>query len=172
MIINVDKLPEEGLKISKDFEFFMTELVEDRATFIRPVHADITVYKVGEEVFVKGHITSLLNMVCSRCLVSFEYPVDANFDLVFLPEELNVAKEQLERDDMNKVFYYSRIIDLKKEILEQLNLSLPIKPLCSKDCQGICPVCGKIVKDGNCSCHTNESDPRLDKLKTFLRDKN
>ena len=96
---------------------------------------------------------------------------DSSFDLVYLPEELETTKDQLERDDMNQMFYHSRRIDLKKEVLEQLNLTFPVKPLCSKDCQGICPVCGKIIQDGECSCVITESDPRLEKLKTFIRDK-
>jgi len=72
---------------------------------------------------------------------------------------------------MNSLFYYSRNIDLKEIVLEQLNLTLPMKPLCSEDCQGICPICGRVIKDGECSCMTNDSDPRLKKLKIFMKDK-
>jgi uncharacterized protein len=55
--------------------------------------------------------------------------------------------------------------------LEHLNLTYPIKPLCSKDCQGICPVCGKNINSGDCSCVTKDSESRLEKLKIFLKDK-
>jgi uncharacterized protein len=135
------------------------------------VHADISVKKVGEEVFVKGKIKTLLSFVCSRCLVPFEFPVDSQFDLVYLPEEFEVAKEELDNDDMNTSFYYSRKIDLKEVVLEQLNLTFPVKPLCSEACQGICPVCGKNINNGDCSCVTKDSDSRLEKLKIFLKDK-
>lgn len=171
MIINIDKLPEEGLKICKDFEYCSTDLVEENATFLESVHADVSVKKTGEEVFVKGRITTSLRVVCSRCLIPFEFPVDSRFDLVYLPEEMYVVKEQLEVEDLDQSFYFNRIIDIKKEILEQLNLAFPVKPLCSKDCQGICPVCGKIIEEGGCSCAANESDPRLAKFKIFMRDK-
>jgi uncharacterized protein len=171
MIVDVDRLPREGLKISKNFELLLDEIIEEDAVFLLPVHADISIKKVGEEVFVKGKIETLLSFVCSRCLVPFEFPVDSRFDLVYLPEEFEEAKEELSGDDLLASFYYSRKIDLKEVVLEQLNLTFPIKPLCSKDCQGICPVCGKNINSGDCSCVTKDSESRLEKLKIFLKDK-
>lgn len=171
MLIDVDRIPEEGLEISKDFEFLSEDLVEESAVFLKPVHVEASVKKVGEELLVKGTMTATLNFVCCRCLTPYEFPLDSRFDLVYLPEELEVAKEHLEQDDMNRLFYYKRHLDLEEVILEQLNLTFPLRPLCSKDCQGICPVCGKLIKDGKCSCTARGSDQRLEKLKIFIRDK-
>lgn len=171
MIIDIDKLPKEGLRISREFEFFSVDLVDEDAVFLEPVHAELYIKKIGEEIFVKGKITTRLSFVCSRCLAPFEYPIDSKFDLVFIPEELNIGKEQLEEEDINKFFYSSCKVDIEELVLEQLNLAFPAKPLCSEDCQGLCPVCGKVVKNGECACVRESSDHRLDKLKNFLRDK-
>lgn len=171
MIIDIDRLPEEGLNVSQDFEYFSADLVEEDAVFLEPVHAEALVRRVGDEVFIKGRIKSCLSFVCSRCLVPFEFPIDSPFDLVYLPEELEVLKDELEAEDIDTAFFPDRRIDLKEVVLEQLNLTFPVKPLCSRDCQGLCPVCGKIIKSGRCSCITEESDPRLEKLKTFLKDR-
>jgi uncharacterized protein len=171
MIIDIDRLPKKGFTVSKDFEFLSIELVEEDAVFLEPVHVEATVKKIGEEIAIKGKVKTLLSFNCSRCLVPFEFPIDSRFDLVYLPEELEDVKEELDSEDMSRFFYYHRKIDIKEIILEQLNLTFPVKPLCTEDCQGICPVCGKIVKQGECSCVSDKSDPRLDKLKTFIRDK-
>lgn len=171
MIIDVERLSEDGLEVSRDFEFASTDLVEENAVFFNVVHAKMTVKKIGEEIFVKGRISTRLSFVCSRCLSPFDFPVDSRFDLVFLPEELDIVKEQLENDDMERLFYCSRSLDLKEVVLEQLNLTFPFKPLCSPSCQGICPNCGKVIKKGGCSCVTEETDLRLEKLKIFMRDK-
>jgi uncharacterized protein len=171
MILDIDRLPKEGLEISKNFELFHDEIVEEDAVFLLPLHADITVNKVGEEVYVKGKIKTLISFVCSRCLVPYEFPVDSPFDLVYYSEELEVAREELSSDDLDTSFYFSRQIDLKEVVLEQLNLTFPIKPLCSETCQGICPVCGININSGDCSCVTKDSDSRLEKLKIFLKDK-
>ena len=171
MIVDLDRIPEKGLEVSKEFEVDNDELVEENSVFLKPVHAEFKLKKIGEEIFIKGKISTALSFICSRCLCPFEYVVDSNFDLIYLPEELDDADESLDKEDLDRFFYHSRKIDLKDVILEQLNLTFPLRPLCSEDCQGICPVCGKIIKTGECSCITENLDSRLEKLKIFLRDK-
>lgn len=171
MIIDVEKLPKEGRKISKDYEFLSAALVEESAVFLKPIHAELTVKKVGEEILIKGKIVTSISLICSRCIVPFETSIDSRFDLVYLPEELDVMQDQLDSDDINKLFYYNGTIDIEEVILEQLNLVFPAKPLCSDDCQGICPVCGKVIRDSECVCVQKSSDPRLKKLKIFIKNK-
>ncbi len=171
MIIEIDRLSEKELKISKNFEFLSTDLVDENAVFRKPVHADISIKRIQDEIFINGQITTQLSFVCCRCLSPFEMPVDSRFDLVYLSEELEDLGDQLEEEDLNRLFLMSPVIDLHDVVLEQVNLTFPIKPLCSKDCRGLCPICGKSEKDGDCHCVTPDSDSRLDKLKIFLRDK-
>lgn len=171
MIVIVDRLPKEGLKVRKDFEFSSIDLVEESAVFLQPVHAEIDIKRIGDEIRIKGNIKARLSFICGRCLIPFEYSVDSTFDLVYLPEELDLIKEELESDDMNSYFYYDRQIDLSEVVLEQLNLTFPVKPLCSEKCQGICPVCGKNQRLGKCQCVLEDSEPRLQKLKSFIKDR-
>ena len=171
MIIDIDRLPKEGLRVSKEFEFISAELVEESTVFLEPARVDLTIKKIGEEISIRGRIKTRLSFNCSRCLIPFEFPIDSRFDLFYLPEDLFELKEELAPDDINRFFYFNRKLDLKGLVLEQLNLTFPVKPLCSESCQGICPVCGKIIRDGECSCVSTRSDPRLEKLKIFNRDK-
>jgi len=171
MIIDIDSLPEEGVSVSKDYEFFSTDLIEENTVFLDPLHADVTVRRAGEELLIKGRITTRLSLICSRCLSPFEFRVDSRFDHVYLPEELEVERDQLDPVDVGRLYYHNRTLDLKEIILEQLNLTYPARPLCAEDCKGICPICGQIIKEGNCSCASGDADPRLEKLKTLLRDK-
>lgn len=171
MLIEIDRLPEEGLEVSRDFDFLSVDLVEENAVFLEPIHADVLVRKVGDEAWIKGRITARMSFVCSRCLTPFEFPVDSRFDLVFLPEELETAKSELDDADMDTLYHYDRRIDLRAVVLEQLNLTFPPKPLCAETCEGLCAVCGELIREGKCSCQVGESDPRLEKLKFLVRDK-
>jgi uncharacterized protein len=171
MVIDVDKIPRDGLAVSRDFEFLNVDLVEEDTVFLSPAHAEVIVRKVGDEIWIKGRLSARLSFVCSRCLSPYEFPVDSAFDLVYLPEELDLMKEELEEDDLGQIFYRDNQIDLKEIILEQLNLTFPLKPLCSESCEGICAICGKIRRNGDCSCEVKEEDLRLLKLKNFVRDK-
>ncbi|OGD24543.1 MAG: hypothetical protein A2Y56_13055 [Candidatus Aminicenantes bacterium RBG_13_63_10] len=169
MRIDIDKLPAEGLRIDRDFEFEASDLVEEEAAFLQPAHAEVTVKKIGEEISVKGRLTARLSIPCGRCLTPFEYPVDSAFDMIFLPEELNEVKEELDEEDMDLGSLEDRTVDLEAVILEQLNLTFPAKPLCSKDCEGICPVCGRIRRESGCGCSVREDDTRLSKIKYFIK---
>jgi len=169
MLIEVDKIPQEGLHIVRDFEFLSVDLVEEEAVFLEPAHVEVDVNRLGDEVWIRGHMNVRLSVVCSRCLQPFEFPLDLAFDLIYLPEELDEIKEELEEEDINRLFYYHRQINLRDIILEQINLAFPLKPLCSEDCEGLCPICGQVRREGRCRCLDERTDPRLEKLKLLKR---
>jgi len=171
MLIDIDRLPKEGLRLSSDFDFPSLDLVEENAVFLEPAHAEVVVRMLGDEILVQGEITAKLSFVCSRCLTPFEFPVRSKFDLVYLPEELDAMPDELSDEEVDRMYYRDRRLDLKAVILEQLNLTFPAKPLCTPDCEGICAVCGGVVRDGACTCVIQEPDPRSNKLKFAVKDK-
>ena len=171
MMIDIDRLPAEGLRVSRDFEFLGLDLVEENAVFLEPAHAELTVCRVGDEVLVQGQVTARLSFVCARCLTPFEFPVASRFDLVYLPEEVDGLSEELSDDKMDQMFYSGRQLDVRAVVLEQLNLTFPAKPLCAPDCEGICAVCGEIVRDAKCSCLVRGAETPWIKLKIHVRDK-
>ena len=69
-------------------------------------------------------------------------------------------KKELEREGLDDV-------ELDDIIVPELILSMPMKELCSEDCRGLCPRCGKDLNDGECGC-AEEIDPRLAKLAEIL----
>ena len=171
MIIDIDKLPKEGLELRRNFDFPSLDLVEEDAVFLQPVQAEVSIKRVDEEIWVKGRVKTVLSFICARCLSPFEFPVDSAFDLVLLPEEMREPKEEFDEDDVDRLFYRSRQIDVREVILEQLNLTFPTRPLCSSSCEGLCAVCGKIRREGNCGCLVKETDTRLETLKILQKDK-
>jgi len=171
MLIDIDRLPKEGLHLSKDFDFLGVDLVEENVVFLEPAHADVFVRRVGDDVFVQGEITAKLSFVCSRCLTPFEFPVASRFDLVYLPEDLDDLADELDEEDLDRMYYRDRKLDVRAVILEQLNLTFPAKPLCSQTCEGICAVCGEVIKDGKCSCLVQEARRSGTSLKFTVRDK-
>lgn len=173
MIIDVDRIPREGMHISKDFDFLGADLVDESAVFLEPAHGELFIRMIGDEIYVKGEIRTRLSLVCSRCLTPYEFPVASRFDLVFLPEDLDEMTDELSDEDVDQMFYRDRRLDVRNIVLEQMNLVFPLKPLCTPECEGICAVCGEIIRDGRCSCLVKEADPRWDKdkIKTIVRDK-
>jgi uncharacterized protein len=171
MLIDIDRLPKEGLCVSGDFDFLSAELVEENAVFLEPARADVLIRKAGEEIWIKGRVSARLSFVCGRCLTPFEFPIDSKLDLVYLSEEMAEIKDELCEEDLDRMYYSDRNINLRAVVLEQLNLTFPPKPLCSRACEGICAVCGELIRDGRCSCLVRESDPRFEKFKFLVKDK-
>ena len=171
MLIDLDRLPKEGVRLSRDFEFLGLDLVEENAVFLEPAHAEVSVRLVGDEILVQGEVSARLSFVCSRCLIPFEFPVASRFDLVYLPEDIDALSEELSDEKIDQMFYSGRQLDLRVVVLEQLNLTFPAKPLCAQDCEGICAVCGEIIRDAKCSCLVKEPDSPWNKIKFPVRDK-
>jgi uncharacterized protein len=51
---------------------------------------------------------------------------------------------------------------------EQFQLALPMKPLCTEGCRGLCPECGANLNRTRCDCAPMWEDPRLAPLKGLL----
>ncbi len=140
---------------------------------VAPVVFEADVQKDNEKVRLVGRVASELEVPCSRCLEPFRMPIDAAFNLLFLPMAGQVATSddtQLEEEDATASFYEDDSIDLAQVIREQFYLALPMKPLCRIDCLGLCPVCGINRNTATCSCQNEWVDPRMEALRR-IRDK-
>ena len=133
------------------------------------------------DVHVKGSVTDMagyirltltatlpFESVCARCLA----PVRDEIELVFertVVAEGAVSEETLEDKFDEYAVLKGNALDVDEEIREELMLVLPMRVLCSPDCPGLCPKCGKPLKDGECACNRKETDPRWDVLKQWLK---
>jgi uncharacterized protein len=132
-----------------------------------PVALAFDIFKDKQQFRLAGTVKTTLELPCSRCLERFSWPVDAEFDLRYQPHALNTGEgeREIEDDDLTTAFYDNDEIDLGHLMREQFYLSLPMKPLCSPECQGLCPVCGTNLNRGTCTCERGWEDPRFAALK-------
>ena len=97
---------------------------------------------------------------CARCLA----PVDGVFSLDFertVAVEGMIDEEKLEELVDEYVLVEGKELDVDETLCEELVLSFPTRLLCSEDCPGLCPKCGKPRREGDCGCSDKEIDPRL-----------
>jgi len=126
----------------------------------RDIEAQVHLERHGLDILVRGHLEGSLQVSCSRCLTSFSHPVEADFDLLLAPGPGPVGKEEeeLSKADLDVDFYTGEMVNLENILREQILLTLPLKPLCSEACQGICPRCGADLNQEICQCPAEESD--------------
>jgi uncharacterized protein len=141
---------------------------------VEPVDLRFKVRKDKDRYQVTGKLTTALELTCSRCLEPFRQPVDSSFDVRYLPHSANLGEDEreVEADDLSDAFYRDEQIDLRQLMEEQFYLTLPMKPLHSPDCKGLCPNCGANLNETTCNCQIRWEDPRLAGLKALMnRDK-
>jgi uncharacterized protein len=148
--------------------------VADRAVFVvtNPVIFGFDLFKDKDRFRLSGRIQTTLEMPCSRCLESFSWPVDETFNLRFQPRSTDSAESEreIEEDDFSTAFYDDDTIDLGALMREQFFLSMPMKPLCSDACRGLCAQCGTNLNRTPCDCARGWEDPRFAALRALRGD--
>ena len=130
-----------------------------------PVSLAFDIFKDKQQFRLVGQVRTTLELNCSRCVEPFTLPVDAAFDLRYHPQGDNTgtgeAEQEIEDDDLTTAFYEKDQIDLGHLMHEQFVLALPMKPLCSTMCKGLCVHCGTNLNTASCDCAPQWTDPRL-----------
>ncbi len=165
MKILLSEITDEGLDLNFE-EVPSSETLKLRS----PARVSLHIDKIGPEVFARGNVGTSVELQCGRCLRSFVRDMDLNINVVYHPvEELKGEdKHEIRDDELDMGFYRGDELDVTDIVAEQLLLNIPMKPLCSDSCKGICPVCGADLNTGSCSCERKETDPRLEILKKLL----
>lgn len=174
MRINIDDIPEEGLHLDllEDGAGFrdISEGMEGMGlSFLTPITAHMTIERSQRGVLIFGDMETRLQMICSRCLREFEYPIHLDIDLTLVRDLEEVTRErELKREELDLNYYEGRELETTDILREQLALEIPIKPLCRSDCKGLCPRCGADLNIGECRCpKEGDIDPRFARLKEF-----
>ena len=160
MLINISSIPEEGLQ----HELELPVKVSDHSD---TAHVLIKISRLGKMIFAEGSIKISATLTCSRCLKDYSYPLDLTFREEYTPAGVSDEEKEYEltETELNLDFYSDEEIDISELITEQVLLAVPMKPLCSPECPGICTACGKDLSEGICKCETDKVDPRLSPLK-------
>ena len=134
---------------------------------ITPVQIAGTATELAGLYKVKGVVETTITMECSKCLSKFDYPLKAEFEELFISEEVetNFTEQELE-DDIHAL--ENDQIDLTSIIEEQLVVNIPFIPVCHTDCKGLCPVCGTNLNEETCGCKVEKIDPRLADLQKWF----
>jgi uncharacterized protein len=103
------------------------------------VDLDLRLEAVSEGILVTGTVCGETVGQCSRCLE----PIDGTVT-VFLTELFaypdSATEQTTDADDIHRI--NDDRIDLEQSIIDAVALELPMSPLCSEDCEGLCQVCG------------------------------
>jgi uncharacterized protein len=117
-------------------------------------------------ILAKCRMNTEIELTCSRCLGDFRQPLRIKFEEEFLPSIDILSGMALPPPEEPSAFTIDEhhILDLTEAVRQYALLAKPMKPLCKKDCTGLCPTCGKNLNEGKCDCPDDNNDPRWSKL--------
>lgn len=143
--------------------------LDERIRLVEPVAVKGNVKLARALVQVNGHIDTRAQVECDRCLQPVELPVDADFALEYITGSDYESSEaaELTDEEMSVSVFDGEAIDVDEIVKEQILLAVPSRMLCREDCKGICPECGLDRNTGECSCVTDNIDPRWAALKNL-----
>ena len=175
MLLDLSKLRGQREHFERTFQPSAFDPRDEGYRVATPVELSMDIEKAGAGAFrVQGRATTRLMLECGRCLDEMEVPVDARFELRYVPQEQNAGEPEraIAEDDLTTAYYREGALDVVDMLREQFQLALPMKPLCAESCRGLCPECGANLNRANCGCDPKWVDPRLALLKDLLKKEN
>ncbi len=174
MLLDLTQMRGERDRLRRTYAASAFQTPDEEYDVVQPVTLSLDIHKKNREVTLIGKVSTVLELKCSRCVEPYRLPIDASFDLFYLPHSENHGEGEIEieEDDLETAFYKDEVIDLGQLMKEQFYLSLPMKPLCRDECRGLCPHCGTNLNQSSCDCVSTWTDPRLETLRSLVKDKN
>ena len=135
MIIDPKVIPVSGVKLVGEEQPEIMDLVDPAIRFPRPIRYEINASLTGGMLLLRGRLETRVLLKCSRCLEEFER--DLTVESFFSRKEVEAGEGK---------------IDLTEDLREDIILTLPLKPLCTSECRGLCPICGRNLNRDKCDC--------------------
>ena len=114
------------------------------------VELDIRLESVTEGVLASADIYAIAHGECIRCLDPVEVVVDRKIQELYRYEPTNEKGRKKRRDDEDvdlegeeELQMEGDLMDLEIPVIDAIILTLPVNPLCSEECLGLCPDCGE-----------------------------
>lgn len=162
MYIEIDQISPKGLVLNDRVALTEDMLLEDESFFLDEIIYNIRLSRDGSKIRARGRLKTMISIPCVNCLESFDLKIDSSFDIILFPAELiEMTNSSLSSEDMEYIFFEGDRIDLVKILMEQVNLFIPYKPVCSPDCRGLCPGCGANLNNESCHCEASLNEVSL-----------
>ncbi|MEW5796113.1 MAG: DUF177 domain-containing protein [Candidatus Zixiibacteriota bacterium] len=145
--------------------------LDDLVVKVRAAHVDLDIQKAADEYYCQGRVEAQVVVECARCLGEFDSKLAGEVDFVVYSREEATRHRDVDEEDYVCFEGNDLRVDIVVPVRQALVLSIPMKPLCSEDCRGLCPTCGANLNERTCDCKIETLDPRWDGLRKLFPDR-
>ncbi|MBI3929383.1 MAG: DUF177 domain-containing protein [Armatimonadetes bacterium] len=139
------------------------------------VKLDLRLTNAASRIMVEGPVKAGLRLPCSRCAEEFIFQVESELEESFVPQKEGHVRSEDEAAAPERwnvfTFEEDRLI-LDEVIRQELLAAVPISPVCTVGCKGLCDSCGQNLNQGACGCQAGDVDPRWAALQKFREGQN
>ncbi len=119
-------------------------------------------HQTVEDIRLVGSLSTQVEVHCDRCLEPLERNITESFDLIYRPQGVDAAGDEIaiSKAETEIGYYRGEGLLLEDVLKEQILLALPVKQVCTVECKGLCPHCGRNLNVESCDYETTMPDPR------------
>lgn len=128
------------------------EIDLDQVATAGPAEAEINLEAIADGLVARGAAEVPVVLRCNRCLTEVDHLAQASITQAYG----GLASSDSSDDDIMGI-EADGSIDLEPVLHDELSLSIPLVPLCSSTCAGLCPTCGTDLNKDPCAGHPEES---------------
>jgi uncharacterized protein len=144
--VNVSQLLLAGLGTVREFDF--SEPLPDPSGELHlrgPISGHARLIRTPEGILVHSEHAGVVVLECARCLEDALTSVEGVFDEEFLPAvDIRTGLPiHIPGQDEQPLIDEHHELDLDETLRQSILTMLPLRPLCSATCPGLCALCGQ-----------------------------
>lgn len=139
-----------------------TEFMGEVFSFKKPLRITGNITNNTKTLELHAEVSGEVGVQCARCRRDMTVPVNFGMSEV-------IVQESDEADNEDVIVISDEKLDLYDIVLNNFLMNVEGRYLCSEDCKGLCPHCGKDLNSGDCDCGHEDIDPRWAKLAEIMK---
>ncbi|TRO56050.1 DUF177 domain-containing protein [Candidatus Bathyarchaeota archaeon] len=159
--LNVGFIASQPTGTNRDFlfDYPLMQLGEDFN--LENFSGEINISRTPQGLLVQGQFYGHLELECVRCLDQYKHRLEWSFTDLYAFDKRSVSESDL-------ILPEDAHIDLEPLLRDYAIIEIPINPLCTRDCKGLCTYCGENLNNSDCGHQDPEPDSPFSTLKTLL----
>ena len=161
--LNIGFLIGQSIGTSRDFNFEYSSLQLGEDLSLDNFIGTAIFSRTPQGLFLQAGFQGNLVLECVRCLDSTDHQLSADFSDLYAFDDRSTSESGL-------LVPESGYIDLEPIFREYAILEIPISPICTANCKGLCRECGQNLNENECGHSQTDSESPFSILKTYLED--
>ena len=170
MRYNVSQLLKEPIGSSRDYQ--LNENFTGTERFAQVARGPVNILRTHRGILVRATLHVRSTLACSRCLDDYVYSSQLSIEEEFFPTvDFQSGRSLAAPDEAEEgsLIDSNHVLDLFDTISECFVTDIPMKPLCRRECLGLCQECGTDLNQGPCDCDNSPEDPRWRALADLVK---